>query len=111
MGNIGWAKGDLNALISARYIHHLVVHNPATQSAAFLGLPEPDLKIPSVMYFDLTLGYSIKGTKTKLQLGVQNLADKQPPIFYQNNTINADTNVETYDTLGRRYFLTFNQKF
>jgi iron complex outermembrane recepter protein len=111
MGTIGWAKGDLNALLTARYIHHLVVHNPATQSGAVLGLPEADLKIPSIMYFDLTLGYNIKGTKTKLQFGIQNLADKLPPIFYQNNTINADTNVETYDTLGRRYFLTFNQKF
>jgi outer membrane receptor protein involved in Fe transport len=111
MGSIGWAKGNMNALLTGRYIHHLVVHNPATQSGAVLGLPEPDLKIPSVTYFDLTLGYNIKGSKTKLQLGVLNLADKQPPIFYQNNTINADTNVETYDTLGRRYFLTFNQKF
>jgi outer membrane receptor protein involved in Fe transport len=113
LGSIGWALGDFDALLSSRYIHHLVVHNAATQSAAVKagGFPNVDLKIPSVTYFDLTLGYSIKATKTKVQIGVQNLTDKQPSVFYQNNVINADTDVSTYDTLGRRYFVTFNQKF
>jgi len=113
LGSVGWSLGDFDGLISTRYIHHLVVHNAATQSAAVTagGFPNPDLKIPSVMYWDLTFGYSIKSTKTKLQLGVRNIADKQPPVFYQNNVINADTDVSTYDTLGRGYFLTFNQKF
>ncbi|HLQ12955.1 MAG TPA: TonB-dependent receptor [Steroidobacteraceae bacterium] len=113
LGSVGWALGDFDAMLSSRYIHHLVVHNAATQSAAVKagGFPNPDLKIPSITYFDLTFGYSIKSTKTKLQIGVQNLTDKQPSVFYQNNVINADTDVSTYDTLGRRYFVTFNQKF
>ena len=110
MGSIAWSRNNLNALLAMRYIHHEVVHNPATQSAA-VTTPNYDLKIPSVMYWDLTLGYRVPVTKTKIQLGVHNLTDKQPPIFYQNNVINADTDVSTYDTLGRRYFLTFSQKF
>jgi len=113
LGSVGWALGDFDGLLATRYIHHLVIHDPATQSAPVsgAGFPDYDLKIPSVMYWDLTLGYSIKSTRTKFQLGVQNIADKQPPIFYQNNVINANTDVSTYDTLGRRFFLTFNQKF
>lgn len=110
MANVAWSRNDFNALLGMRYIHHEVVHNPATQ-AAVVTTPNYDLKIPSVMYWDLTLGYRVPVTKTKIQFGVHNLADKQPPIFYQNNVINADTDVSTYDTLGRRYFLTFSQKF
>jgi outer membrane receptor protein involved in Fe transport len=44
-------------------------------------------------------------------LSVQNLFDKQPPIFYQNNVTNANTDVSTYDTIGRRWMLSFTQKF
>ncbi len=52
-------------------------------------------------YFDLTVGYELP-TKTRIQAGMINLADKQPPIFYQNNVLNANTDVSTYDTLGRQ---------
>ena len=31
-------------------------------------------------------------------VGIRNLADKQPPIYYLNNVVNANTDVETYDT-------------
>jgi len=40
-----------------------------------------------------------------VQFGVINLGDKQPPLMYSNNVINANTDVQTYDTLGRRFFL------
>jgi len=40
-----------------------------------------------------------------------NLTDKLPPILYQNNVINANTDVSTYDTIGRRFFLSVSQKF
>jgi outer membrane receptor protein involved in Fe transport len=111
MANVGWALGSFDGLLSMRYVHNLVVHTPATQSDPFAGIPNPDLQIPSVMYFDLTMGYRIESTNTKFQLGVQNVADKQPPILYQNNVINANTDVSTYDLLGRRFFLTVSQKF
>jgi outer membrane receptor protein involved in Fe transport len=46
-----------------------------------------------------------------VQLGVNNLTDKQPPILYQNNVTNANTDVATYDTIGRYFFLSLTQKF
>ena len=61
-------------------------------------------------YVDLTLGYELP-TKTKIQVGALNLTDKQPPILYQNNVLNANTDVSTYDTLGRQWFVGFPQKF
>jgi len=68
------------------------------------------LSVPHRTYFNLTLGYELP-TKTKIQIGALNLTDKQPPIMYQNNVINANTDVSTYDTLGRRWFVGVNQKF
>jgi iron complex outermembrane recepter protein len=46
-----------------------------------------------------------------VQFGVDNLTDKQPPIFYQQNVINANTDVSTYDTVGRFYFARVTVKF
>jgi outer membrane receptor protein involved in Fe transport len=96
-----------------QYINHMVVHTPATQSAdlALSGAPNPDLEVPSVIYFNMTLGYNVAATKTKVMAGMQNIGDKQPPILYLNNVVNANTDVNTYDTLGRRYFVSFLQKF
>ncbi|MDB6104800.1 MAG: TonB-dependent receptor, partial [Gammaproteobacteria bacterium] len=42
---------------------------------------------------------------------VTNIGDKQPPIMYSNNVLNSNTDVQTYDTLGRRFFLSVQQKF
>jgi len=111
MGSVAWSMAGYEALLTGRYIHHLVIHEPATQSGAVLGTPNPDLKIPSIMYWDLSAGYTFAHTRTKVQLGMQNMFDKQPPIFFQNNVLNANTDVSTYDTLGRRFFIGFNQKF
>jgi outer membrane receptor protein involved in Fe transport len=87
------------------------VHTPATQNQAIFGQPNPDLSVPSIMYLNLTGGYTVKQTNTRVLVGMQNIADKQPPILFQNNVTNANTDVSTYDTIGRRFFLSFLQKF
>jgi outer membrane receptor protein involved in Fe transport len=101
---IGWAYRDFDALISARYISNAAV--PDGDGGAVV----TPINAGAYTYVDLTLGYELP-TKTRIQIGVQNLGDKQPPLLYQNNTVNANTDVSTYDTLGRRYFLSINQKF
>jgi outer membrane receptor protein involved in Fe transport len=59
----------------------------------------------------LSVGYTIAATNTKVQFGVLNLSDKQPPLLYLNNVTNANTDVETYDAIGRRWFASVTQKF
>lgn len=102
---LGWAMGDFDGLLTVRYIHSLQVLDPD-------GAPgvDPPLDIPSVTYYDLTVGYTFP-TETKLQIGAINLGDKDPPILYQNNVLNANTDVSTYDTLGRRWYVGLTQKF
>ena len=109
LGSIGWAYEGFDGLLTARYIHKLVLKNPSALGVDENGNPYPDLQIPSFTYLDMTLGYAFP-TKTKIQIGVRNLTDKQPPILYQNNVTNANTDVNTYDTLGRQWWVGFSQK-
>jgi outer membrane receptor protein involved in Fe transport len=102
---LGWSFAGFDALATFRYIGKLQVTNPDG------GLPDaPPLDISRYWYTDVTLGYNFP-TNTRLQLGAINLTNKQPPLFYQNNVINANTDVSTYDTLGRRWFVGVTQKF
>ncbi|HVY82047.1 MAG TPA: TonB-dependent receptor [Steroidobacteraceae bacterium] len=102
---VGWAYAGLDALLTLRYVGKLEVTDPdgAIPNA-------PPLKISAYTYTDLTVGYNFP-TNTRVQVGAINLMDKQPPLFYQNNVINANTDVSTYDTLGRRWFIGLTQKF
>lgn len=110
LGLFGWNWQGIDALITERYIGGLVITNPSVTGLTATGGVYPPYPIGSVLYTDITLGYTFP-TNTHLQAGVRNLSDKQPPIFYQNNVTNANTDVETYDTLGRQWFVGFTQKF
>ncbi len=105
LGAVGWAFKGFDVLATVRYIDSLVLHDPD-------GLIDnaPDLPIPSKTYLDLVLGYTFP-TNTTFRLGVDNLTDEQPPLLYQNNVINANTDVSTYDTIGRAYWASLVQKF
>jgi outer membrane receptor protein involved in Fe transport len=59
----------------------------------------------------VSLGYTIQPINTTLQIGVDNVFDKQPPMMFQNNTINGNTDVNTFDTIGRFYWMNVNVKF
>ena len=110
-GQFGWNLGAWDALLQLRYIDALLAHNPYIPSAGRLGQPQPDLEIPRIGYADLTVGYTVKATKTKFQLGMQNITNRQPPFIPQSLVVNADTDVSTYDLLGRRFFVSISQKF
>jgi iron complex outermembrane receptor protein len=110
LASLGWTWHGIDALITGRFIGGLKVEHPSVTGVDANGNPYPDLKIGSVVYEDLTVGYTIAASKTHVQAGVRNISDKQPPIFYQNNVTNANTDVETYDLLGRQWFVGFTQK-
>ena len=107
---LGWNWLGADALITGRYVGSLAITTPSVTGVTATGATYPPYPIGSVIYMDVTLGYTFP-TKTHLQVGVRNLSDKQPPIFYQNNVANANTDVNTYDTLGRTWFAGFTQKF
>jgi outer membrane receptor protein involved in Fe transport len=102
---IGWTYQGLDALLTTRYIGDEKLLNPRGGTAE-----SPSLRIPSFVYVDASIAYELP-SKTRIQFGALNLADKQPPLLYQNNVINANTDVSTYDTIGRQWFVGVSQKF
>jgi iron complex outermembrane receptor protein len=105
---IGWAMDKFDAQLGARFIDDIVLLLPSGGSIA----PEdnPPLPIDSFVYLDLYFGYTINDN-VKVSLSGTNLTDEQPPLLYQNNVTNANTDVNTYDTLGRRYAISATYKF
>ncbi len=107
---LSWNWKGVDALLTEQYIGGLVIDNPSVTGITATGAPYPPYEIGSLVYTDIMVGYTFP-TNTHLQAGVRNLSDKQPPIFYQNNVTNANTDVETYDTIGRNWWVGFTQKF
>lgn len=67
-------------------------------------------EIDPVWYFDLTTSIQA-GEHLTLFGGVENMLDKQPPIFGTTFVGDANTDVSLYDTLGRRFFAGARVKF
>ena len=106
--SIGWSMDKFDAQIGLRFIDDLVLLLPSGGTLP----PEdnPPLPIDSFLYLDLYFGYNINDN-IKVSLSGTNLSDEQPPMLYQNNVTNANTDVNTYDTLGRRYAISATYKF
>jgi outer membrane receptor protein involved in Fe transport len=74
------------------------------QSTAYPGRPGVVFHYGTRAYSDVTLGYNIKPLNTKIDIGVNNLFDKQPPVLYANNSLNANTDPADFDVMGRYYW-------
>ena len=103
---LNWNLGPWDAVWRVRYIGHISV--PTVDQGS--GAPYT-FHFGAYTYNDFSLGYEIAPINTKLQVGVNNAFDKQPPIFTQGVVINANTDVSTYDVLGRYYFVNATVKF
>jgi outer membrane receptor protein involved in Fe transport len=66
-------------------------------------------KVGATLYHDLQFGYNFDGGKTSAALGVDNVADRQPPASAANNPINFD--IYTYDVRGRYLYARLTTKF
>jgi outer membrane receptor protein involved in Fe transport len=71
----------------------------------------PVLHAGAVTYHNASLGYTIEPINTFVQIGIDNIFNKLPPFLYQNNVTNANTDVYTYDTVGRFYRASVTVKF
>ena len=105
--SLSWGFQGFEALLTEQWIGKLDLPD---------GAPNPPpgessvINIPNIYYTNFSVGYNF-ATNTHVQAGFENLFNRQPPIFYQNNVTNANTDVSTYDVLGRRWFIGFTQKF
>lgn len=107
---VGYQKDGFNARLSANYIGSYL--NNATITVA--GVKLPDTRVPSWTTLDANLSYAFDEDSAgafgglRMAVGVQNLADKQPPIVLSG--VNAvDTN--NHNIWGRIWTFEVTKKF
>jgi outer membrane receptor protein involved in Fe transport len=69
------------------------------------------LSYGSYVLHSVQVGFAMPSTNSRIEVGVDNVTDKQPPMMFQNNVLNANTDVNTFDTIGRYYFARYTVKF
>ncbi|MBQ4811074.1 TonB-dependent receptor [Pseudoalteromonas luteoviolacea] len=86
-----------------------------TYSVQYIGKAEDEngsgpigSSVPNIFYHDIQSSYAINAA-LKLSVGIDNLFDKRPPFLTSWN--DANTDVFTYDTVGRRGYLKLDYQF
>jgi outer membrane receptor protein involved in Fe transport len=115
---VNWNLGDWSAGWRTRYVGALDVGNDdirqgTSADGACAAQPQFCYEVPfdSYMVHSINVGYALPSINSKIEFGVDNITDKQPPLMFQNNVLNANTDVNTYDTIGRYFFARYTVKF
>lgn len=107
-----WSKGDYEVGLNWRHLSAIKVEPLSTDPAdpwfpAFTNIPDYN-------YFDLSFAMNLPWN-ARLNLTINNVADKDPPIVGGNmgsTSVNSgNTFPQYYDTLGRYYTVGLNWKF
>ncbi|MEO6925042.1 MAG: TonB-dependent receptor [Rhodanobacter sp.] len=106
LGQLTWNNGPWDVNYTMRYLGAVTVGwaDPREGSSADPGIPGTELKAKEQIYHNFSVGYNLAAYHTRLDVGVNNLFDKQPPLLYQNNVLNSNTDTNTYDTIGRYFW-------
>ncbi len=113
LGSLDWSLGAFEASWRIRYIGNTKIGSAdlSQGQSADGGIPGTVRHLGAQTYHNFSFGYTLEPINTQFQVGVDNAFNKQPPIFYQNVVINANTDVNTYDTVGRFYWGRVTVKF
>jgi outer membrane receptor protein involved in Fe transport len=121
LASVDWNLGAFSANWTTRYVAPVKVGYAnaglgpsgveSSTDAYFPNPIGPVLQFPSATFSNLSVGYNIEPINTFVQVGVDNVFDRQPSRMYLNNVLNANTDVATYDTVGRFYRASVTVKF
>jgi len=110
-GQLTWQLGPWSALWRMQYIGRFEVgsHQVSRGYSAVPGFRPGNpyvLHYGAYVYNDLAVGYDIAPLNTRIDFGVNNVFDKQPPLIYNNITGlgNANTDSADFDVIGRYYW-------
>lgn len=107
MGSARWQLGNWSAGYRFRYIGAFRMGSQSPSQDVFPAggrLAGYYIDYAATWYHDISAGYEITPLHTRIDLGVNNLFNKQPPILYANNTNNANSLAGVFDYLGRYYW-------
>ncbi len=112
-GYADWQQGNWSAQWRLRWISGF--SNGGAAGSIYDTFPNGEsgtiLHYGSTMYSDVSIGYNIAPINTRVDFGVNNLFDKQPPLLYGNNTLNANTDPSDFDLMGRYFWARVTVKF
>jgi iron complex outermembrane recepter protein len=113
LGSLDWNMGAFEAGWRVRFVGNTRVGSADLSQglSADGAIAGTELPIGATTYHNFTFGYTAEPINTQFQIGIDNAFDKQPPFLYQNNVVNANTDVRTYDTVGRYYWARATVKF
>lgn len=116
LGTVAWNLGNWEAQWNTRYVHGFAVGSerpagPCADAAIPPGSVGCKFTRGATTYHNLQFGYNFADWNTRIRLGIDNVGDKQPPILYQNNTLNGNTDERTFDTVGRYYWANVTYTF
>lgn len=120
-----WSMGDFSASWRVKYLGPFTLgsqddrqnssamggcqHDPVTGAPnAYCDIA---IKYGSYITHSVNFTYALPSINSRIEVGVDNLFDKQPPLLYQNNVLNANTDVSNFDTIGRYYWARYTVKF
>jgi outer membrane receptor protein involved in Fe transport len=109
LGTLNWQLGSWSARWQTRFIDHFDLGSNVVSRgySAIRGFAVPYvLHYGSYVYNDLAVGYDIQPINTRIDFGVNNVFDKQPPFLYYNDTGlgNGGADGADFDVLGRYYW-------
>lgn len=114
-GYVDWRMGNWGASWRMRYIGRFqdggaanTLQDTFPVQGAAAGTV---LKYGATVYNDVSVGYNIEPLNTHVDFGVNNLFDKQPPMLWGNNTLNANTDPSSFDLMGRYFWGRVTVKF
>ncbi len=113
LGSLNWNMDDWSASWRIRYIGKTRIGSSDLDQGLSADTDEAGVvrRIGSFVYHNLQVGYTMAPWHTAFELGVDNVTNKQAPLYYANNGGNGNTDVATYDVLGRFYWARMSVKF
>jgi len=113
LAGVNWMLGPWSAGWTVKYVGKFNVGyaNLNYGESADQAVPGVQLKYGATVYHNLTAGYNIEPINTRVDVGVDNVTDKQPALLYQNNVLNGNVDANTFDTIGRFYWARVTVKF
>lgn len=92
--------------VSLRWRHIGKMDNALNIGVAGAALPPTE----AIDYFDLDAAWRVK-MGLELRVGVINLADQEPPVVVTSPVGAYNTDLNTYDIIGRRFFVSLKARF
>ena len=100
-----WYNGPFTTSVRWRYLSGMDAY-----SGAYASLSDLSNHIDGTSYFDVTFGWDVTEA-FRATIGVNNITDTEVPLLGSTVNEQANTFPATYDTLGRRLFVSGTMRF